>query len=537
MPATMESVVKRPLAGRRHPPEAWAASCQGPREENQDEYGRADHRTPHYNWRRRGCLYVVADGLGGLTAGADAARIAVREAIAHYRRSENYEDEAGNLLSAVRRANLAIYDTSRRLGVRMGATIVACVLRNGNATIAHAGDSRAYLLAKGELRRLTRDHLYATEVLGVKGDDEAKLGPEGNKITRALGKEPEVEADVTTVELSSEDRLLLCSDGLSEVVEADEIRECLLEPTPEQAVRELKTRAQDRLTDNATAVVVFASGARVVRRRRFAVAIKSLAAVLILGTMSVGGWRAWRHFGGPKLIATVSRAFTKTPRAVAPPAGPQPSTHKHDDGQQPSHADPKAQPEQRRRAVSQTSALGHGERDGGNRPAKDWARAGERRNYRPGTEQSNGSAERQGPVAVLPPSRNFAVLLNLDSATASHAAGCTPLSWLHVEASEQERQLISGRRPNLPDRWASWWHDEHARRPALWLDAVIGRDGHVEQAEPNRKWQKESDLPREMRRDLEKAAQDTVRRTWSYKPALDACGNPAVVSSEIYVQF
>src|SRR5207237_352609 len=153
-----------------------------------------------------------------------------------YRSTGRSQDVVQNLTQAMQNANQHLYRAGTRSGKPMGSTMVACVLKDGKATIAHAGDSRAYHLADGKLRRLTKDHLYATEVLGIPNDDEAKRSSEGHKITRALGKDPQLKVDTREEEYRPGDRFLLCSDGVSEALSEEEIAECLSQKTPEKAV-------------------------------------------------------------------------------------------------------------------------------------------------------------------------------------------------------------------------------------------------------------------------------------------------------------
>ncbi len=282
------------------PPAAWAASQTGPREQNEDDYGRADQDTRDYPWKFRGCLYVLADGMGGLDAGKQASATAVREVIQRYKSVGQPVDVADNLVKALEHANKALYDSGARNGKRMGSTLVACVLQNGTARIAHVGDSRAYHLANGELHRCTQDHLYATEVLGIKDDDQAKHSPEGHKITRALGKDPDLRVDLNEVGYGPGDRFLLCSDGISEVLDPAEIRECMMGPTPQSAVRKLSELATSRLRDNATAVVVFASGKKIRNKKlRKQIAMYAAAAVVVAG-LSFAGYKGWGSWSGYK---------------------------------------------------------------------------------------------------------------------------------------------------------------------------------------------------------------------------------------------
>lgn len=305
----------RSRARASNAPIAWAASYTGPRQDNQDYYGRADHETPGYDWRALGCLYVLADGMGGLASGAQAARIAVKDVIEHYKHSRSAAPVAQSLTAAIEGANRKIYSAGQGNNGRMGSTIVACVLKNGRATVAHAGDSRAYLLRDGQLFRCTTDHLYATEVLGIKDDDDAKKSSEGHKITRALGKDAEIKVDTDENEYTPDDRFLLCSDGISEALQDVEIKTCLAEPTPQKAVQALIASAGMRLTDNATAVVVFASGQKLRRQKTVRRVSYATAAILLLAVGTLAGYK----YGGKGIARLENLASSWTDNQ---PAGP-----------------------------------------------------------------------------------------------------------------------------------------------------------------------------------------------------------------------
>lgn len=294
MPVTDVATGKKGNSAPSDAPIAWAASYTGPRHENQDYYGRADHETPGYDWQRKGCMYVLSDG--GLAAGAQAAWMAVREVIEQYSRVSSEAPVADSLTKAVAIANRKIYAVGQGETGRMVSTIVACVLKNGIATIAHAGDSRAYFLQGGSIRRCTKDHLYATEVVNAMDDDEAKKGFEGHRLTRALGKHPDVQVAVAPpLDYGENDRFLLCSDGFSEVLSAEEICECLLQATPREAIRELSRSALKRLTDNASAIVIFASGRKLRRRKAMqrAAWLMAVLAVLVAATWEGCTHKTW----------------------------------------------------------------------------------------------------------------------------------------------------------------------------------------------------------------------------------------------------
>jgi serine/threonine protein phosphatase PrpC len=204
-------------------------------------------------------LFAVADGIGGFEAGEVASSIAI-EAFKELDSSSPLED-------AIREANQRILATARgdeKLS-GMGTTVVA--MRFGGtreepaAEISHVGDSRAYLLRGGDLKPVTEDHSLVAEL--VRSGDltraQASEHPQKNLITRALGAEEEVEADTIVLPVKPGDRLLLCSDGLSDMVPEPKILD-LLTAHPENTERTAHALVRAALdaggADNITVVVV-----------------------------------------------------------------------------------------------------------------------------------------------------------------------------------------------------------------------------------------------------------------------------------------
>ena len=172
-------------------------------------------------------LYVVCDGMGGHAAGEVASEIAVDvicdRAPAH--------PDASALGQAVEEANLAIIRAARegvgRAG--MGCTCTAAMLEKDKLVIAQVGDSRAYLLHKGQMQQLTRDHSLVADLIeaGQITEAEARVHPQRSVITRALGSDPRTQPDLFEITVEAGDRLLLCSDGLSTMLEDDQIAKIL----------------------------------------------------------------------------------------------------------------------------------------------------------------------------------------------------------------------------------------------------------------------------------------------------------------------
>ena len=167
--------------------------------------------------------FAVCDGMGGHAAGEVASSIAV-ETI-----GSKLPIHADDVLlgAAVEAANLAVIQgAAEGLGKPgMGCTASCVLVENGKMAIAHVGDSRIYLLHHGTLVRLTHDHSYVEELVdaGEITADEARVHPSRSVITRALGSDPDMYADHFTLDVTAGDRVILCSDGLSSMVEDSEI--------------------------------------------------------------------------------------------------------------------------------------------------------------------------------------------------------------------------------------------------------------------------------------------------------------------------
>lgn len=204
-------------------------------------------------------LFVVADGIGGFEAGEVASSIAV-DVLKDVGPSDSLED-------AIREANRRILAAARGDAKfhGMGTTVVA--MRFGGtgeepiAQISHVGDSRAYLLRGEELKPVTEDHSLVAELVrsGDLTRDQASEHPQKNLITRALGAEEEVDVDTVVLPVEPGDRLLLCSDGLSDMVSETRMLMILTSnpENPERAVRALVSAALEAGgADNVTVVVV-----------------------------------------------------------------------------------------------------------------------------------------------------------------------------------------------------------------------------------------------------------------------------------------
>lgn len=209
---------------------------------------------------------IVCDGMGGANGGNVASSTAVQE-IAE-RITANYEsgmtgNELRELLGrAINAANIKVYIQAQEdLSLRgMGTTVVAVIVCGRTAYIAHAGDSRAYLYARGDLRQLTTDHSVVQVMVdrGELTEAEARVHPRKNLITRALGVKPRLDIDYCECPVTDGDIILLCSDGLSNYADDREMYKILYSNSGQQAVDRLVDKANaNGGGDNVTAVAVY----------------------------------------------------------------------------------------------------------------------------------------------------------------------------------------------------------------------------------------------------------------------------------------
>ena len=212
-------------------------------------------------------LLVVCDGMGGAQAGSVASSVAVEEFTAAVEEGLGQgapDDPARSeqvLADACVRANAKVFELSRENPAYegMGTTLVAALMRPGAAYVIHVGDSRGYLLEGGAIRQVTVDHTLV-QLLVDRGEitpAQARVHPQKNLITRALGVDSHVEHDLNRLSPRSGSRLLLCSDGLSNLLE-DDMLLCLSrqEEDPERFCRVLLEQALERgAPDNVTVVL------------------------------------------------------------------------------------------------------------------------------------------------------------------------------------------------------------------------------------------------------------------------------------------
>lgn len=208
-----------------------------------------------------GKIFAVADGMGGHLAGEVASATALKifkDQIERGRGSTN----KNLIVQSIQKANQTVYQ--KAIGEPgqqgMGTTLTAMILKNQKYLIGHIGDSRAYLLRKDKLRRLTEDHALVAEMVreGKISPEEAAGHPLRNVLTRALGVEPELEVDLIVQDQLAGDKILLCTDGLNAMLDDEQIERIIArEANPEDICQELiRTANAKGGSDNVTVVLV-----------------------------------------------------------------------------------------------------------------------------------------------------------------------------------------------------------------------------------------------------------------------------------------
>lgn len=197
----------------------------------------------------RGLFCAVADGMGGHAAGEVASSMAVATSRERFYGSAD-GDVAEALRTAIIEANTAVYDAGAGTTGRdhMGSTITAAVLSKDEVIVGHVGDTRCYIVRRGAISQLTNDHSWVAEEVkaGLLTEEQARVHPRRNIITRALGLRPEVEVDVYRATLEVGNLIVICSDGLHGLVTDEEILSHVTRHRPAAAVETLVRLANER---------------------------------------------------------------------------------------------------------------------------------------------------------------------------------------------------------------------------------------------------------------------------------------------------
>ncbi len=244
------------------------SNCQhiGARE-NQEDYFAVSDLNDKKKVAENGLWAVIADGMGGLDIGEKASRVAVKVFMREQENIENADPIPKRLKLAAQVANTAVYDSAfdEKGEVDLGTTLIAAVVKDEKLFWVSVGDSRIYLFRDGVLKQLNRDHIYKYHLLkdvenGIITKKEADNHPERAYLTSHMGlpQLPEIDQNLEPLLLKAGDRILLCSDGLSNTLSDDEIKLYLSKNEKvkaEEMVKQALIR-KNRFQDNITVIIL-----------------------------------------------------------------------------------------------------------------------------------------------------------------------------------------------------------------------------------------------------------------------------------------
>ena len=238
---------------------AYARTDKGNVRENNEDYFYISNSLDEVQ------LYILADGMGGYNGGEIASKLAVQTAKNYiennFKDIEKDKDSIIQLLaSSMEYANMVVYEKSKETPELqgMGTTLEICLIYNNKAYIGHIGDSRIYGVRKQFIRKLTQDHSYVQKLVkeGTITKEQAEHHPQKNMLMKALGCNAFVEPDVMVKGFLKDDIIIMCSDGLSNMVDQETIYE-MASKNIEQATKDLVQLAKDRGGyDNITVVII-----------------------------------------------------------------------------------------------------------------------------------------------------------------------------------------------------------------------------------------------------------------------------------------
>lgn len=210
-------------------------------------------------------IYILADGMGGYNGGEIASKLATTTALSYIQSNfENTPKEREDILklvkSAMEYANMVVYEKSKEQKELegMGTTLEVCLIYNSKLYLGHVGDSRIYRLRGEFFRKLTHDHSYVQKLVkdGTITQEEADHHPKKNMLMKALGCTAFVEPDVTVKGFIKDDIILICSDGLTNMVEEQEIYNILKKEGTLAAEKLVEKANENGGYDNITAIVI-----------------------------------------------------------------------------------------------------------------------------------------------------------------------------------------------------------------------------------------------------------------------------------------
>jgi protein phosphatase len=206
-------------------------------------------------------VYIVADGMGGHNAGEVASKLAV-DTVIDYIKSFKYIENLGDfLVEGIKMANEKIFQLSKSDSklIGMGTTITACIVKDNNMIVANVGDSGCYIMRENGVIKVTKDHSLVQQLIdeGSITEEEAITHPNKNIITRALGTNIVVDIDTFDIDLCDVIKVVLCSDGLSNEVNVNEMYDIILNNNNEYACKQLIELSKLKGGRDNISVIVF----------------------------------------------------------------------------------------------------------------------------------------------------------------------------------------------------------------------------------------------------------------------------------------
>lgn len=206
-------------------------------------------------------IYVVADGMGGHNAGEVASKIAVEKTIEYIKCFFDSSERENLIKEAVKIANKHIFDLSQKDSTLkgMGTTLTACLVYDTEMVVANVGDSSCYVLKQDGLQKVTKDHSLVQQLIDIGSitEEEALRHPNKNIITRALGTEEEVDVDIFKLDLREIEKVILCTDGLTNMVSKSEIQDILSNSSSEESCKKMVELSKLKGGKDNISVIVF----------------------------------------------------------------------------------------------------------------------------------------------------------------------------------------------------------------------------------------------------------------------------------------
>jgi len=240
---------------------AYAAlSIAGPVRDHNEDYVAVWQPKDQEDWRSRGAVAILADGVGGQERGEIASRTACEAAVKSFMESKALASPTQTLFQMFASANLTVYDQNLKHNGsgRMATTMTVSLFRHNEVNIGHVGDCRVYVVQQGRIRRVTNDHSYAGVQLklGLINVEEAMSSQMRSVLTRSIGQEPSIRADFHTISVHGGDMVIQMCDGMWTQLTEGEIYDAVSRLSPEEACKSLVRLAERRGADDNLSVQV-----------------------------------------------------------------------------------------------------------------------------------------------------------------------------------------------------------------------------------------------------------------------------------------